>query len=209
MNKLLMEENDRLQKQVSQLVYENGYYRQQTQSVRVFITPLLLPHLPFQAAAPLCLCSPPPPCGVCVAVCRALGSDHDDVALLQAGLATTDTSCESVVTSGPQNVAAVLPQAQPRDAGPAGYVLLSPCLPFFAFILPWQYGWHQPAVSMSVSSLQAHVHSGGDTDGVSVQGHRHRRRVGPDARDEGRSRPPNHYYFACLLVSEFLLPLDE
>lgn len=74
----------------------------------------------------------PPPCGVCVC---ALGSDHDDVALLQAGLATTDTSCESVVTSGPQNVAAVPPQAQPRDAGPAGYVLLSPCraclLPLF------------------------------------------------------------------------------
>jgi hypothetical protein len=62
MNKLLMEENDRLQKQVSQLVYENGYYRQQTQSVRVLplIAQLLLPlpHLPFQAAAPLCLCSP-------------------------------------------------------------------------------------------------------------------------------------------------------
>jgi homeobox-leucine zipper protein len=34
MNKLLMEENDRLQKQVSHLVYENGYYRQQTHSVR-------------------------------------------------------------------------------------------------------------------------------------------------------------------------------
>lgn len=34
MNKLLMEENDRLQKQVSQLVYENGYFRQQTQNVR-------------------------------------------------------------------------------------------------------------------------------------------------------------------------------
>ncbi|KAG7025829.1 Homeobox-leucine zipper protein ATHB-15, partial [Cucurbita argyrosperma subsp. argyrosperma] len=32
MNKLLMEENDRLQKQVSQLVYENGYFRQHTQS---------------------------------------------------------------------------------------------------------------------------------------------------------------------------------
>ncbi|RRT45137.1 hypothetical protein B296_00055340, partial [Ensete ventricosum] len=32
MNKLLMEENDRLQKQVSQLVYENGYFRQQTQN---------------------------------------------------------------------------------------------------------------------------------------------------------------------------------
>lgn len=34
MNKLLMEENDRLQKQVSHLVYENGYFRQQTQNVR-------------------------------------------------------------------------------------------------------------------------------------------------------------------------------
>ncbi|XP_047330199.1 homeobox-leucine zipper protein ATHB-15-like [Impatiens glandulifera] len=32
MNKLLMEENDRLQKQVSQLVYENGYFRQNTQN---------------------------------------------------------------------------------------------------------------------------------------------------------------------------------
>jgi len=35
MNKLLMEENDRLQKQVSQLVYENSYFRQQTQNVRI------------------------------------------------------------------------------------------------------------------------------------------------------------------------------
>ena len=34
MNRLLMEENDRLQKQVSQLVYENSYFRQQTQNVR-------------------------------------------------------------------------------------------------------------------------------------------------------------------------------
>ena len=34
MNKLLMEENDRLQKQVSQLVYENSFFRQQTQNVR-------------------------------------------------------------------------------------------------------------------------------------------------------------------------------
>ncbi|XP_062195570.1 homeobox-leucine zipper protein HOX29-like [Phragmites australis] len=73
MNKLLMEENDRLQKQVSQLVYENGYYRQQTQS---------------------------------------------------AGLATTDTSCESVVTSGQQNVAAP-PQAQPRDASLAGLLSIA------------------------------------------------------------------------------------
>ncbi|MCL7049120.1 hypothetical protein MKW94_025956, partial [Papaver nudicaule] len=29
MNKLLMEENDRLQKQVSQFVYENGYMKTQ------------------------------------------------------------------------------------------------------------------------------------------------------------------------------------
>ncbi|PUZ58537.1 hypothetical protein GQ55_5G517200 [Panicum hallii var. hallii] len=74
MNKLLMEENDRLQKQVSQLVYENGYYRQQTQS---------------------------------------------------AGLTTTDTSCESVVTSGQQNVAAAQPQAQPREASPAGLMSIA------------------------------------------------------------------------------------
>jgi homeobox-leucine zipper protein len=30
----LMEENDRLQKQVSHLVYENGFMRQQIQTVR-------------------------------------------------------------------------------------------------------------------------------------------------------------------------------
>ncbi|KAL5990646.1 Homeobox-leucine zipper protein hox9 [Asimina triloba] len=38
MNKLLMEENDRLQKQVSQLVYENGYMRQQLQNASVATT---------------------------------------------------------------------------------------------------------------------------------------------------------------------------
>ncbi|KAK6917079.1 Homeobox domain [Dillenia turbinata] len=38
MNKLLMEENDRLQKQVSQLVYENGYTRQQLQSASATTT---------------------------------------------------------------------------------------------------------------------------------------------------------------------------
>ncbi|KAL2536554.1 Homeobox-leucine zipper protein ATHB-15 [Forsythia ovata] len=63
MNKLLMEENDRLQKQVSQLVYENGYFRQHTQN---------------------------------------------------NALATKDTSCESVVTSGQQH--RLTPQHQPRDA---------------------------------------------------------------------------------------------
>ncbi|KDP34935.1 hypothetical protein JCGZ_09223 [Jatropha curcas] len=38
MNKLLMEENDRLQKQVSQLVYENGYMRQQLQTASATTT---------------------------------------------------------------------------------------------------------------------------------------------------------------------------
>ncbi|XVF75066.1 hypothetical protein PTKIN_Ptkin13bG0158700 [Pterospermum kingtungense] len=38
MNKLLMEENDRLQKQVSHLVYENGYMRQQLQTASATTT---------------------------------------------------------------------------------------------------------------------------------------------------------------------------
>lgn len=42
MNKLLMEENDRLQKQVSQLVYENGYMRQQLHNVSVHVARVLL-----------------------------------------------------------------------------------------------------------------------------------------------------------------------
>ncbi|ONK66815.1 uncharacterized protein A4U43_C06F12270 [Asparagus officinalis] len=71
MNKLLMEENDRLQKQVSQLVYDNGYFRQQTQT---------------------------------------------------AALATTDTSCESVVTSGQRHLT---PQHPPRDASPAGLMSIA------------------------------------------------------------------------------------
>ncbi|XP_057434771.1 homeobox-leucine zipper protein ATHB-8 isoform X2 [Lotus japonicus] len=71
MNKLLMEENDRLQKQVSQLVYENGFFRQQTQN---------------------------------------------------ATLATTDTSCDSVVTSGQRHLT---PQNPPRDASPAGLLSIA------------------------------------------------------------------------------------
>jgi homeobox-leucine zipper protein len=34
MNKLLMEENERLQKQVSQLVHENAYMKQQLQNMQ-------------------------------------------------------------------------------------------------------------------------------------------------------------------------------
>ncbi|CAL9751357.1 unnamed protein product [Musa acuminata subsp. burmannicoides] len=76
MNKLLMEENDRLQKQVSQLVYENGYMRQQ---------------------------------------------------LHNAPVATNDTSCESVVTSGQhhhqQNPT---PQRPQKDANnPAGLLAIA------------------------------------------------------------------------------------
>ncbi|KAI3729816.1 hypothetical protein L6452_18486 [Arctium lappa] len=71
MNKLLMEENDRLQKQVSHFVYENSYFRQQTQN---------------------------------------------------ATLATRDTSCDSVVTSGQHHLT---PQHPPRDASPAGLLSIA------------------------------------------------------------------------------------
>ncbi|KAL8170554.1 LOW QUALITY PROTEIN: hypothetical protein V2J09_022358 [Rumex salicifolius] len=72
MNKLLMEENDRLQKQVGQLVYENSYFRNQNQNT--------------------------------------------------AGLATTDTSCESVVTVGQQKSTSYRPL---RDSSPAGLVSIA------------------------------------------------------------------------------------
>ncbi|KMT18061.1 hypothetical protein BVRB_2g032530 [Beta vulgaris subsp. vulgaris] len=72
MNKLLMEENDRLQKQVAHLVYENSYFRQHTPNA--------------------------------------------------ATLATTDNSCESVVTSGQQQATS---QRPPKDASPAGLVSIA------------------------------------------------------------------------------------
>ncbi|XP_074286984.1 homeobox-leucine zipper protein ATHB-8-like [Silene latifolia] len=72
MNKLLMEENDRLQKQVAHLVYENSYFRQQTQNA--------------------------------------------------GALATTDTSCESVVTSGQQQATSQRPL---KDASPAGLLSIA------------------------------------------------------------------------------------
>ncbi|OAY85108.1 Homeobox-leucine zipper protein HOX32 [Ananas comosus] len=77
MNKLLMEENDRLQKQVSQLVYENGYMHQQIHT---------------------------------------------------ASVANTDTSCESVVTSGQHHHQQHNPTSQhpPRDANdPAGLLAIA------------------------------------------------------------------------------------
>ncbi|XP_058071585.1 homeobox-leucine zipper protein HOX32 [Magnolia sinica] len=73
MNKLLMEENDRLQKQVSQLVYENGYMKHQIHN---------------------------------------------------ASVATTDTSCESVVTSGQHQQNPT--QHSQRDANnPAGLLAIA------------------------------------------------------------------------------------
>ncbi|KAL4589213.1 hypothetical protein LXL04_002118 [Taraxacum kok-saghyz] len=71
MNKLLMEENDRLQKQVSHLVYENGCFRQHTQNTTV---------------------------------------------------ASKDTSCDSVVSSGQRHLT---PQHPPRDASPAGLLSIA------------------------------------------------------------------------------------
>ncbi|KAG6516950.1 hypothetical protein ZIOFF_020325 [Zingiber officinale] len=76
LNKLLMEENDRLQKQVSQLVYDNGYMRQRLHNVSA---------------------------------------------------ATTDTSCESAVTSGQQpQQKNPTPQHPQRDANnPAGLLAIA------------------------------------------------------------------------------------
>uniref|UniRef100_A0A0E0JF97 Homeobox domain-containing protein n=1 Tax=Oryza punctata TaxID=4537 RepID=A0A0E0JF97_ORYPU len=94
MNKLLMEENDRLQKQVSHLVYDNACYRhhhghggdpQQVAGMRAHAA------FPPQAAGQLAT--------------------------------ATDTSCESVVTSGQhQQQHNVVQPPPPRDASPAGYV---------------------------------------------------------------------------------------
>ena len=52
-----MEENDRLQKQVSQLVYENGYFRQQTQNVKkcsFFSFPIFFLSYDFKISAVMC-----------------------------------------------------------------------------------------------------------------------------------------------------------
>ncbi|KAK1414257.1 hypothetical protein QVD17_30000 [Tagetes erecta] len=73
MNKLLMEENDRLQKQVSHLVYENGCFRQHTKNTVV---------------------------------------------------ATKDTSCDSVVSSGQRSLTAAASHPS-GDASPAGLLSIA------------------------------------------------------------------------------------
>ncbi|KAG5591514.1 hypothetical protein H5410_042028 [Solanum commersonii] len=106
MNKLLMEENDRLQKQVSQLVYENSFFRQQTQTVKQSV---LIIQLNVSMLKEL------------IRAVRVCGNCH--TFKLQAALATTDNnSCESVVTSGQHNLT---PQRPPRDASPAGLLSLA------------------------------------------------------------------------------------
>nr|ABD75295.1 class III homeodomain-leucine zipper protein C3HDZ1 [Marchantia polymorpha] len=85
LNKLLMEENERLSKHTSQLAIENQYLRQHTSSDRN-----LKPN-------------------------RRL---HE-----QAGMATPDTSSESVVTGGLQRHPT--PQHPPRDASPAGLLAIA------------------------------------------------------------------------------------
>lgn len=53
---------------------------------------------------------------------------------LQATLATTDTSCESVVTSGQHHLT---PQHPPRDASPAGLVNLLLLVGSFSLLALW------------------------------------------------------------------------
>lgn len=85
MNKLLMEENERLQKQVSQLVHENAYMKQQLQNVCLRVVELTScfgwkRRFPFFVFSPAHIIS---------------------VLCLQPSLGN-DTSCESNVTT-PQN----------------------------------------------------------------------------------------------------------
>ena len=75
MNKLLMEENERLQKQVSQLVRENAYMKQQLQNVSIRFLVLHTIHDTQYCLTVVTLCSQP-----------ALAND---------------TSCESNVTAPP------------------------------------------------------------------------------------------------------------
>ncbi|MBA0720128.1 hypothetical protein Golax_007765 [Gossypium laxum] len=111
MNKLLMEENDRLQKQVSQLVYENGCFRQHTQNVRLY-------------AFVFCWVST---CGsfhllrFCIFL-PTLEVLTGRIVFLQATLATKDPSCESAVMSGQQRETH---QHPPRDASPAGLLSIA------------------------------------------------------------------------------------
>lgn len=101
----------------------------------------------------------------------------------QATLATTDNSCESVVTSGQHHL---IPQHPPRDASPAGLVdnpsscsIFGPNFCFYYFISIVAYGF------VVLYIFQTFVHCRGDFNRVSFEGHRNCCRVGPNAWDEG------------------------
>ncbi|XP_024390752.1 homeobox-leucine zipper protein HOX32 isoform X2 [Physcomitrium patens] len=108
LNKLLMEENERLAKHTSQLTLENHALRQQ------------IPNLPFPDGRHRLPSQSPlkkegavnggdessTQGGICVKV-------HG-----QAGIASTDTSCDSAVTGGLPH--RLTPQHSPRDSSPAG-----------------------------------------------------------------------------------------
>lgn len=153
MNKLLMEENDRLQKQVSHLVYENGYMRQQLHSVIPFTSILNYPvtlsfswfsfrrirtvilmfvfqqlcfyYYYFTILVPLKL-------NCIIQFWFLLCNWELFLSIKQASGTTTDNSCESVVMSGqPQQQQNPNPQHPNRDVNnPAGSVYLTLCLIF-------------------------------------------------------------------------------
>lgn len=101
--------------------------------------------------------------------------------VLQATLATTDTSCESVVTSGQHHLT---PQHPPKDASPAGLVwlllLVSQFLFLWSTIALWFY-----VLWDCVVCFQTYIHCRGDFNRVSFEGYWNCCGVGPNARDEG------------------------
>ncbi|XP_039005823.1 homeobox-leucine zipper protein ATHB-15-like [Hibiscus syriacus] len=87
MNKFLMEENYRLQKQVSQLVYDNGCFRQHTQNV--------------SSNFPLCWAT------ACI----------DPKLISSVTISSADPSCESAVTSGQHCMTQQNPPGDASHAG--------------------------------------------------------------------------------------------
>ena len=120
------------------------------------------------------------------------------LAFLQTTLATKDTSCESVVTSGQHHLT---PQHPPRDASPAGLVgiwllgpFLSSCFVTALFYVAYKF-------MLIFFFFQAFVHCRGDFNRVSFKGHWNRCRVGPNAWNEGIFQ---YLYFTYLLSFNYL-----
>lgn len=120
MNKLLMEENDRLQKQVSHLVYENGFMKQQIQTV---IPYSLMLWFGFSFSVILMLTDIW--CIIMFCHLNVLFQVKDLMLWCfpeqASATTTTDNSCESVVMSGQNQQQNPTPQHPQRDANnPAG-----------------------------------------------------------------------------------------